>query len=130
MLDAKRSTGASLTFSKSTTFFGEQRTGIQQLRLSLPGSHRSKLPSVWSRTQLKPVHSRVCQWISTQLHYSESLFQLGIFHKSLIFLFLGKADVLIHILRFPVEFNVLAENAHNTEHKCQVTTTMAGVALQ
>lgn len=60
----------------------------------------------------------------------DSLFQPSIFHKSLISLVLGKADVLIYILRFSVEFNVLAENPHNTEHECQVTTTVAGAALQ
>lgn len=78
-----------------------------QPRLSLPGSLQFGTGPNWSQFIAGLASGLIFSCI-----FLDSLFQLGLFHKSLIFLFL------IYMLRFSVEFNVLAENAHNTEHKC------------
>lgn len=123
----------SLMFSKITTFFGEQNRWSSQAECFSPNSPRIWIPDSF-HFGIGPNQSQFTAGFASGLVFSciilDSLFQPSIFHKSLISLVLGKADVLIYILRFSVEFNVLAENPHNTEHECQVTTTVAGAALQ
>lgn len=125
----------SLMFSTAAIFSSELRTECQvhKLQVCLPtaswfGLCTSGLPSVCHTTQGKPVYSTVFQWISIQLLYSGPSTSTMYFSQILDLPRPQESRCpYVHLEFFK---NLMCLLKILIIQKCQVTTTMAAVALQ